>query len=127
MNKAKWILILCLLTSASGQAATSIQIRFEGHGGESKAYNINWSAEKIRINGLDISSHVVPALGPQLTALVNPVNSHAGECQAGQYRHVVMIENKPIREARGCFGSKVSKSLLDSVRKIESLSFLRYQ
>ena len=113
-----------LLMPAFGMAATSIQLQFSGHRGQTVTHKIILSPKKIDINGIAISSHIVPILIPELTLLLNPKNALGSSCEAGSYFHSVTKKTR-VQKATGCLESSQAQKLYASLRKIESYRYLR--
>lgn len=102
----------------------NIVLQLRAHHGSTNNYHLVWSAREITINGISIAPQILPAVAGPLSILSKPKNDFGGECGSGTFIHQV-ANGKKIRQGRGCLSSKTAQLLVDSMRKIESLSYLR--
>ncbi|MGE0763581.1 MAG: hypothetical protein AB7N80_09920 [Bdellovibrionales bacterium] len=125
MNKSVVFLILLFCFASPALAVTTtIQIQLQAHHGTSVQHRITITSEAIRLNGIAISSHILPLLQAELLALTHPEQDTGQGCGSGLYFHLVR-RGLTTRSAAGCLGSKTAQTLVDSVRKIEGYSYLR--
>ena len=123
MNKL--ILISFLLFNPAALAVPiEMLLQIDGHSGNQSLTRLQLSPQQITLNGIALSSHILPAVSGPLSVLLHPKNDTAGGCGAGTYVHQVTYKSKR-QVAKGCLNSKTAQTLVDSVRKIERLSYLR--